>query len=391
LKSRGIPYSRQHIDDDDINAVIAALQSDYITQGKRINEFEEKFADYTGSQYAVAVANGTAALHLSAMALNIEKGQSVITTPLTFAATANCIRYCGGDVQFVDIDPSSFCIDLNQVEDLLKKNHSRHFKGVIPVDFAGYPVNLEALKIIADKFGVWILEDACHAPGAYFIDSSGKKQVCGNSRYADLAIFSFHAVKHITTGEGGIITTNNESLAARLKRLRTHGITKDKDLLIENHGGWYYEFQELGFNYRITDFQCALGISQLKKAERWLEKRKRIARAYSDAFKSNPNIKIPYQSENISHAWHLYVILAEKRDELYKYLHQNNIYVQIHYIPLHLQPYYKNLGWQKGNFPKTEYYYDKCLSIPAFPSLTTEEQNFVINTILDFYQKTDGK
>jgi len=266
---KSIPYGRQHITEEDIQAVAEVLRSDFLTQGPNIEEFEKKFADYVGAKYAVALANGTAALHLCTMALGVQEGDKVITTPITFAASANCVRYCGGEVVFSDIDPKSYLLDLNKLEDIIKKS-PREYKGIIPVDFAGAAVNLEALKVIADKYNLWIIEDACHAPGGYFKDSKGKIQNCGNSAFADLAIFSFHPVKHIATGEGGMITTNRKDLYEKLLLLRTHGITKNPDLMSKVDGGWYYEMLELGYNYRLSDMQAALGISQLKRADEGL-------------------------------------------------------------------------------------------------------------------------
>jgi len=381
-----IPYGKQQITQDDIDAVASVLKSDFITQGPVTKAFEKAFAAYIGSKYAVAVANGTAALHLSAMALQIDEGQTVITSPLTFAASANCVRYCRGNVQFVDIEPDTLCLDINKVEDLLKKNNQEYIKGIIPVDFAGYPANTEALRYLADRYGLWILEDSCHAPGAHFTDSTGIVQQCGNGFYSDLSIFSFHPVKHITTGEGGMITTNDIKKVDRIKRLRIHGITKEPDLLNENHGGWYYEMQELGFNYRITDFQCALGISQLKRADKALKRRKEIAEKYSEVFKNYDFIIIPKVPRGISHAWHLYVIQVPERKKLYDHLRLNNINTQVHYIPVHLQPYYRQLGWKKGDFPHVEKYYDSCLSIPMYPGLSNEQQEYTIQKILEFYK-----
>ena len=285
-----IPYGRQHITEEDISAVVDALKSDFLTQGPKIAEFENSFAKYIGSKYAVAVSNGTAALHLCALALNVNKSSRVITSPITFAASANCIRYCDGEVHFADIDEKTYLLDINKVRELLSKHPKGYFEGIIPIDFAGNAVNLEEFKKLANEFGCWIIEDACHAPGGYFIDSKGTKQNCGNSQFADLAIFSFHPVKHIACGEGGMITTNDEKLYNKLIKLRTHGITKDPNLMHNNDGGWYYEMQDLGYNYRITDFQAALGISQLKRADDGLTRRKEIAKIYSEAFKTIINI-----------------------------------------------------------------------------------------------------
>jgi len=392
-----IPYGRQNITQEDINVVIASLQSDYLTQGPQILKFEEAFAKYVGSKYAVAVSNGTAALHLCTLALDVKEGDKVITTPITFAASANCVRYCGGEVVFSDIDPNTYLLDIVKVKELLKSVPKGTYKGIIPVDFAGRAVDLKAYRELADEYGLWIIEDACHAPGGFFMDNNNSIQNCGNSNFADLAIFSFHPVKHIACGEGGMITTNDKVLYKKLLALRTHGITKneveyhnsmnfangvDSDT-IDTYPGWYMEMQTLGFNYRLTDFQAALGISQLKRADEGLLKRKDIASVYNKAFIGKPYIK--GQSGIIEgHAYHLYVIEVEDRLGLYNYLRENNIFAQIHYIPCHLMPYYKAFGWKEGDMPNSEAYYKRCISLPMFPTLTFEDQNFVIDKI-DFY------
>jgi UDP-4-amino-4,6-dideoxy-N-acetyl-beta-L-altrosamine transaminase len=380
-----IPYGRQNITDEDIKAVNDVLRGEYLTQGPKLVEFETNFSRYIGAKYAVAVSNGTAALHLCAMALGVKEGTRVITSPITFAASANCVRYCGGEVWFADIDPETFTLSLQKTRELLETKPKGFFSGIIPVDFAGLPVNLEAFKAIANEFDCWIIEDACHAPGGNFINSHGNVISCGSGEYADLAIFSFHPVKHIATGEGGMITTNNKDLYEKLLILRTHGITKNPDLLIENHGGWYYEMQELGYNYRLTDFQAALGISQLKRAEEGMRKRCEIAEKYYSEL-SNLPITLPNKFENLQHAFHLFIIQTEKRKELYDFLKSKNIFTQVHYIPVHLMPYYKNLGWKKNDFPFAEKYYDKCLSLPMFPTLSEEEQDYVIEQITSFYK-----
>lgn len=377
-----IPYSKQKVTEDDINQVITVLRSDYLTQGPRIQEFERDFTEYVGAKYGVAVANGTAALHLSVLALEISQGKKVMTTPISFAASANCVLYAGGEVDFVDIDPETYLLDLEKVEEKLTKSPKGSYCGIIPVDFAGYPVNLEKLRRIADTYGLWILEDACHAPGGYFIDSFGEKQYCGNCRYSDLAIFSFHPVKHIAAGEGGMITTNSEKLYKKLVLLRSHGVTKDSELLYENHGGWYYEMQELGYNYRLSDIHAALGISQLKRAAEGLQKRHEIAKQYASGFK-NVSLKLPYIEKTVSHAFHLYVIQSEKRKILYDSLKKYDIYPQIHYLPIHLMPYYKRFGWKRGDFPNAEHYYSKAISLPMYPDLSDEEQKHVIKSVIN--------
>ena len=257
---KAIPYGHQHITDEDIQAVIETLKSDYLTQGPKIIEFEQAFARYVGAKYAVAVSNATAGLHLAATALQVRSGDKVIVTPITFAASANCIRYCNGMVVFCDIDPDTYLMDIKKLRRLLETNPPSTFTGIVPVDFAGYPHQMEEFRQLADEYGLWILEDACHAPGGYFIDSNGEKQFCGNGKFADVTVFSFHPVKHIATGEGGMVTTNDKELFDRLSLLRTHGITKNPACLHENHGGWYYEMQELGYYYRVTYFKAALGL-----------------------------------------------------------------------------------------------------------------------------------
>ncbi len=395
-----IPYGKQDITEEDVKAVISALKSDYLTQGPIVSEFESKFADYIGSKYAVAVSNGTAALHLCALALNVKEGQKVITTPITFAASANCIKYCGGEVVFSDIDPSTYLLDIHKVRLLLESSPKGTYQGIIPVEFAGRAVNLEEFKNLADEFGLWIIEDACHAPGGYFIDKSSQKQNCGNSNFADVAIFSFHPVKHIACGEGGMITTNNKELYTKLLKLRTHGITKTNDEFVndikwaqggentsfEDHKypGWYMEMQELGYNYRLTDFQAALGISQLKRADLGTEKRIKIAEKYNNVFNNCSFIK-GHSGLVKGHAYHLYVIEVNNRLGLYNFLKENNIFAQIHYIPTHLMPYYKQFGWKIGDMPIAEAYYERCISLPMYPTLTETEQDFVINKIKEFY------
>ena len=378
-----IPYGRQHITSDDVQAVVDVLNSDFLTQGPAIVEFESCFAKYVGAKYAVAVCNATAGLHIAAMALNVKPGDKVLSTPITFVASTNCVLYCGGEIEFVDIDPDTYLIDLDKLEDKLKNAPRGTYKGIIPVDFAGYPLDMERLHKIAKEYGLWIIEDACHAPGAYFTDSNGDKQFSGNAFYSEFGIFSFHPVKHIASGEGGMVTTNNKELYDKLCLLRTHGITKNADLLIENHGGWYYEMQTLGYNYRITDFQAALGNSQLKRADAGLKRRNEIAKKYNQAFQ-NTSIKTPQSPENGYHAYHLYVIQVENRKELYDYLRENNIYSQILYIPVHTMPYYKKLGFKTGDYPVAEKYYEHCLALPMYPTLTEEEQDWVIEKVLEF-------
>ncbi|WP_424493689.1 UDP-4-amino-4,6-dideoxy-N-acetyl-beta-L-altrosamine transaminase [Salinimicrobium sp. GXAS 041] len=396
-----IPYGRQHITEEDIAAVVSTLKSDYLTQGPKITEFEEAFANYVGSEYAIAVSNGTAALHLCAMALNIQPGDKVITTPITFAASANCVRYCGGEVVFADIDPDTYLLDIDNVRKLLEAEPKGTYKGIVPVDFAGRAVDLEAFKKLAEEYDLWIIEDSCHAPGGFFTDSKNQKQFCGNGNFADLAIFSFHPVKHIASGEGGMITTNDEKLYEKLLQLRTHGIVKQDNKYqnsidfavgssvssdeVENYPAWYMEMQDLGYNYRLTDFQAALGNNQLKRADEGIVKRRALASKYKNAFENKNFLK--GQSGVIEgHAYHLFILEVENRFGLYNYLRENKIFAQIHYIPCHLMPYYRDLGWQEGDLPVAEQYYKNCISLPMFPTLTEDEQEFVIDKVNSFYE-----
>jgi UDP-4-amino-4,6-dideoxy-N-acetyl-beta-L-altrosamine transaminase len=385
IAERPIPYGRQTITQDDLSAVLDVLQSDYLTQGPTVGRFERAFAEYIGSQYAVALANGTAALHLCAMVLNVQPGDKVITSPITFTASANCVRYCGGEVVFMDIDPETYLLDIQRVRrhlEQLSREQRSAYKGVIPVDFAGRPCELSAWRALADEFGLWVLEDACHAPGATFVDKDGIKRRSGDGTLADVAIFSFHPVKHIATGEGGAITTNRSDLYERLNVLRTHGITRNASVMHENHGGWYYEMHELGYNYRLTDIQAALGISQLRRAADNLERRVEIARRYDRAFEGTA-VTVRPTPPNVVHAYHLYVVEVEHRRELYDALRAKNIIAQVHYIPVHLQPYYRQFGWKHGDLPHAEAYYARCLSLPMFPALTTDEQDYVIASVLE--------
>jgi len=379
--TKPIPYGKHHISKEDINAVIDVLNSDYLTQGPKVSEFEKKFANYIGSKYAVSVSNATAALHLSAIILGVKKKSKVITTPLTFAATANCIHYCGGSVEFCDIDPKTLCLDIEKVKKKLESAPKGTYQGIIPVDFAGYSVNLEEFRALANKHNLWIIEDSCHAPGGSFIDSKGITQKCGNGNFADLAIFSFHPVKHIACGEGGMITTNNKIIYKKLLLLRSHGINK-KNVL--NKDGWHYDIETLGYNYRMPDILCSIGISQLDLAYENIQKRRLIASRYIEGFK-NTSISVPLANSKKGHAYHLFIIQIENRLELYNYLRKNNIFCQVHYIPLHISPYYRK-KYGEQIFPIAENYYERCLSLPMYPTLTIKEQEYVIEKILSFYE-----
>ncbi len=386
-----IPYGKQYIDQSDIDIVTEVLKSDFLTQGPYVSKFELDFSTYVGSKFAVAVSNGTAALHLSMLALGIQKGGLVVTTPITFVASANCVRFCGGDVHFVDIDSETYLIDLNLFEETLISDKENKIKGIVAVNFSGKVIDYQRLRSICDRYGLWIVEDACHSPGGYFIDSENQKQLSGNGNYADLSIFSFHPVKHIACGEGGMITTNNKELFERLLLYRSHGITRDDSMFLNSPnlaGGidkfplWYMEMQELGYNYRLTDIQAALGISQLNKLDSNLVRRNQIAVKYYNSFKDASFIK-GQSGIHEGNALHLYIIEVEDRFELYNFLRTRNIFTQVHYFPCHKMPYYNNSDVQ---LPNSEKYYKRCLSLPIYFSLEDDQVEFVIDSIFEYYK-----
>jgi UDP-4-amino-4,6-dideoxy-N-acetyl-beta-L-altrosamine transaminase len=382
-----INYGKQSIDESDMKAVTDILNSDWLTQGPKVEEFEKALAKYCGAKYAVVVCNGTAALHLANLAIGTDVTTNVITPPITFLATANSVLYAGGHPVFADISDGSFNLDPKKVKELAVGETG--FKGIIPVHLGGVLCDMEALKIIADIHNLWIIEDACHALGGMWIDKTGKTQIVGNCSHSDMTVFSFHPVKQITTGEGGAITTNNKDIYEKLLLFRTHGMTKDTDLLKENHGGWYYEMQNLGYNFRMTDIQAALGIEQLKRNDSWVKRRREIVQQYDDAFKDFEKIT-PQEHPDIDgvYSYHLYIIQCEKRAKLYQYLKDNGVNTQVHYIPVHLQPYYKEkYGYGRGDFPVAEKYYDCALSLPLYPTLKDSEQEKVISLVKGFYEK----
>ena len=367
-----IPYGRQYVDDEDIEEVVKVLKSDFLTTGPVIEEFEKKVADYVGAKYAVAVANGTAALHSACYAANIGKGDEVITTPITFAASSNCAFYCGAVPVFADIDPKTYNIDPSDIE----KKITDRTKAIIAVHFTGQPCDMGRIHEIANKHGLIVIEDAAHALGAVY---EGKKV----GSLSEMTTFSFHPVKHITTGEGGMVLTNYQELYERLKLFRTHGITREEHLLRKNDGPWYYEQLDLGYNYRITDIQCALGISQMKKLPYFLERRKEIAERYQEAFADCDNIQCPYQKPGCENAWHLYVIRIKggKRKEVFEKLREAGIGVNVHYIPVYQHPYYQEHGYKDISCPNAEQYYEEAISLPIYPALKEAEQEYVIETV----------
>lgn len=374
-----IPYGHQWIDSSDIKEVIKVLKSDFITQGPKIEEFENALCKYTGSKYAVVVSSGTAALHIACLAAGIKIGDEVITSPITFLASANCILYCGAVPVFSDIEEYTANIDPTKLD----KNISKRTKAIIPVHFAGHPCDLRAVRKTAKKYGLMVIEDAAHSLGAKYKDSK-----IGSCKYSDMTILSFHPVKHITTGEGGAVLTNNKSLYDNLIMLRTHGVTKKK-FKNASPGGWYYEMKLLGYNYRLTDIQAALGISQLKRIEYFVKRRRNIAQRYNEAFLDNPYFSTPIEKDYAYSSYHLYPLRLKKeyismRSRIFNGLRKFGIGVQVHYIPVYLQHYFSGLGFKKGLCPKAEDFYDSEISIPLYPAMTDKDINKVISAVLQF-------
>jgi perosamine synthetase len=373
-----IPYGRQFIDSDDIDAVIEVLRSDWLTTGPKVPEFESAIAQYVNAKFAVAVCNGTAGLHAAMFALGIRPGDEVILPPMTFASTANCIVFQGGTPVFSDIDPERLLIDPALIEEKI----TPRTKAIIAVDYAGQPCDYDALRNIAEKHGIHLIADACHALGAKY-----KNQMVGS--LADMTVFSFHPVKHITTGEGGMVVTDNEEFDARLRLFRNHGIATDYKQR-EEQQTWFYEMLELGYNYRITDFQCALGLSQLKKLPSSLKSRRRIASYYDKAFASVSSIEPLSVQKHVLHAYHLYVIKLNlqdhgfNRNDLFQRLRNKGIGANVHYIPVHLHPYYrKHFNTHSRLCPIAEKVYDQILSIPIYPGMEDEDIEKVINAIIE--------
>ena len=369
-----IPYGRQSINEADIQAVVDVLRSDYVTTGPKIGEFEKKVADYTGAKYAVAIANGTAALHAACHAAGITEGDEVITTPITFAASANCVWYCGGKPVFADIRKDTYNID---PEDIKRKITSKT-KAVIAVHYTGQPCEMDEIPRIAEEYQLMVIEDAAHAIGA---DYKGRRI----GSISDMTAFSFHPVKHITTGEGGMITTNNEKLYKKLLLFRAHGITREEEMMTENQGAWYYQQLDLGYNYRITDIQCALGLSQMDRLDEFVAKRRALVERYNRAFSSVSGIIIPEQAKGCHNSWHLYVVQIEKEDrkEVFDRLREAGIGVNVHYIPVYQHPYYQRNGYDRVYCPNAEEFYRRAVSLPLYPDLTFEQQDYVIQQLIN--------
>ena len=375
-----IPYGRQSIDQADIDAVADVLRSDFLTQGPAVERFEQAMAAYCGAGHGVAVCNATAALHLACLALDLGPGDLLWTSPITFAASANCALYCGANVDFVDIDPRTYNMSPQRLAEKLEsaERDGRLPKIVVPVHLAGQPCDMRAIAELARRYGFKVIEDASHAVGARYGNSS-----IGDCRYSDIAVFSFHPVKIITTGEGGMAMTNDAELAARMALLRTHGITRDPALLQSpDEGSWYYEQQALGFNYRMTDIQAALGTSQLSRLDGFLERRRALARAYDAAFSELPLAR-PFQNPDGQSSWHLYVIrvAADQRRRIFDGLRSRGIHANLHYIPVPRQPYYRQLGFDPADWPEAEAYYAQAITLPLYAAMTDEQQEEVIGGV----------
>lgn len=373
-----LPYGHQSIDEEDIASVVEILRSDWVTQGPKIQQFEKAIARFVESKFAVAFSSGTAALHAACAATDLSPDDEAIISPITFVASSNCVLYLGAKPVFADIKKGTYNIDTNEI----RKAITDKTKAIIPTDFAGQPVDLDEIKKIAEEFHLIIIEDAAHALGAEY----KSKRIGGIS---DLTVFSFHPVKSITTGEGGMVTTNSKLYYEKLQIFRNSGITRnEKEFRKSNEGPWYYEMQNLGYNYRITDFQCALGLSQLRRIGAFIKRRRRIVTQYQAAFAPMNEVTLPYEAPNVKSAWHIYVIrlklqyLMASRREIFEALRGENIGVQVHYIPVYYHPYYQNLGYKRGLCSKAEEYYEEAITLPIFPKMSDSDVESVINGVL---------
>jgi len=379
---KNIPYSHQHIEQDDINSVLEVLRSDSLTQGPKIGEFEEALVGYCGARFAVAFSSGTAALHAAYFAAGFQANDETITSPITFLATANAALYLGARPVFIDVESDTGNIDTELIENAITEKT----RAIVPVHFAGHPVELEKVANIAKRRRLLLIEDACHALGASY-----KNNTIGDCRYSDMVVFSFHPVKSITTGEGGAVLTNNAEFHDKLIMFRQHGVTKDHKVFesrSEHVGDWYYEMQYLGYNYRLTDIHSALGISQLRKIDRFIQRRREIAKRYSQAFSDNVFFDLPVERDYVRSAWHLYPIRLKNKYLSYKTkifaeLRAKGLGVQVHYIPVHLQPYYQRLGYSQDLCPKAKDFYERQISIPIYQAMSAEDVEYVISSLLD--------
>ena len=397
-----ISYGKQTIDESDITAVTDALRSGWLTQGFHVKEFEDAFADYCNASYAVACSNGTAALHLAYLAIGLGKNDSIITSPLTFAATANAALYAGARPYLADIDPATHNISPSEIEKAISyinaNDNDNRLKAIVPVHFAGLPCDMETIWDIANKNNLMVIEDACHALGAKWQDKDENWHKIGSCFHSHAAVFSFHPVKSITTGEGGVITTNDKDIYEKLKLFRSHGITKDQNSFINNNlaftennlNPWYYEMQELGFNYRITDMQCALGTNQIKKTDNFMTRRREIVAIYNEALNPYSHINLPITPQNSHSANHLYTVqiafdtLGTTKNTFFQMMLKNNISLQVHYIPIHLQPYYqKRFHFKEGDFLESESFYNSTVSLPIYPTLSDTDLKHIIGSIIE--------
>lgn len=385
IREKFLTYGRQYIDEKDIENVMKVLKGDFLTTGPVAREFEKKVAEYVGAKYAVAVANGTAALHMACSVAGIKEGDEVLVPAITFAASANCVLYCGGKPVFVDIDPRTYNID---IEDMKKKITSKT-KAIIPVDMTGQAVDIDEIMKIAKERNLIVIEDAAHALGSEY-----KNRKVGAT--AHMTEFSFHPVKPITTAEGGMIVTNDYELYKKMVRFRSHGITRLEEELIDNHGPWYYEQLELGFNYRITDVQCALGLGQIDKIDKFINRRREIVKIYNEAFKEIREITTPYEAEFSNSGWHIYIInlnldmLTVSRKEIFEALLKENVGVNVHYLPVYLHPYYSELGYKQGLCKVAEDLYSRIITIPLFPGMKDQDVKDVIagvKKVINHYRK----
>lgn len=387
--SKKIGYGRQSIDKSDVAAVKKVLESDWLTQGPVVGQFEAALCRYTGAKFAAVVNSGTSALHLAGLALGWKSGDVILTVPTTFVASANCILYAGARPDFVDISWKSYTIDVERLKDKLKKvsRRGKRIKAVIAVDYAGHPCDWSALRKLSDRYGFQLIDDACHALGAEYQGEN----IC-NARYADAVILSFHPLKHITTGEGGAVLTNEKTIHNLVKRLSSHGIVKKQGQTAAKMP-WYYEMIQLGFNFRLSDLQCALGINQLRKINGFLRKRREIARLYRSLLSELPGLTLPPESDEIRHAYHLFPVCVDfnridrTKADLFRHMASRNIFCQVHYIPVHLQPYYRrNFSFTPGQFPVSEKFYQCEVSLPIYPTLRREELNKIIRTFREFFE-----
>ena len=380
-------YGKQSIDQNDIDAVVEVLKSDFLTQGPAIEKFEKCVAEYCGAKYAVAVTSATAALHISCLATGLGKGDILWTSPITFTASANCGRYCGADVDFVDIDPSTYNMSIAELE---KKLQGAEIKPrvVVPVHLAGQSCEMDKIYKLSQKYGFKVIEDASHAIGADY-----KETKVGCCKYSDMTVFSFHPVKIVTTGEGGMVLTNDKDLYEKLVLYRSHGITRDPKLMTGTADGpWYYQQIDLGFNYRMTDMQAALGYSQMQKVNEFVSKRRYLAKRYNELLKNINGIQLPDQNEDTKSSWHLYVVrvdfskISKTKNQIFAEMKEKGICLNLHYIPVHTQPYYENLGFKGGDFPNSEKYYEEAFTLPLYYSLTDEQQDHIVKSLVEVLQ-----